>query len=444
MSKSTNLHLVAIFVLYVAAAVHANEDDGGRHWALLVAGSNTYLNYRHQADICHAYHIVSRNGIPDERIIVMMYDDIAYNPANPFPGNIINQPNGTNVYPGVPKDYTKKEVRPDVFLKVLTGDAEGIKKILGRKGKVIESGPKDRIFVNFADHGGPGVLAFPDKMLFRDELHTAILHMHKNKQYSKMLFYVEACESGSMFSNFTALSHVNVFATTAANPDEPSEGCYFDNKRQTALGDVYSVNWMQDSDKENLRQETLSQQYKLVKSETKTSHVMEYGDLSMGKLPVADFLGSMKSNTLYFAPAGKGSDPMLDSMPSQDVGQEILLRKISRSRGEEQEKHKADLETLWQRKKDSEAFFKRVFAEVQDVSLFDHYVKMPLQFTADFHCYKESVKLIMDQCPGLNLPQNDYALRKLRVLANMCETKLPPQKIWRAIVNTSSQALICA
>ena len=32
---------------------------------------------------------------------------------------------------------------------------------------------------------------------------------------------------------------------------------------------------------------------------------------SMGKLPVADFLGSMKSNTLYFAPAGKGSDPMV-------------------------------------------------------------------------------------------------------------------------------------
>lgn len=27
---------------------------------------------------------------------------------NPYKGNIINQPNGTNVYPGVLKDYTKK------------------------------------------------------------------------------------------------------------------------------------------------------------------------------------------------------------------------------------------------------------------------------------------------------------------------------------------------
>ncbi len=34
-----------------------------------------------QADICHAYQILSKHGIPDERIIVMMYDDIAYNDA---------------------------------------------------------------------------------------------------------------------------------------------------------------------------------------------------------------------------------------------------------------------------------------------------------------------------------------------------------------------------
>ena len=45
-----------------------------KHWAVLVAGSNGYFNYRHQADICHAYQILRKNGIPDESIIVMMYD----------------------------------------------------------------------------------------------------------------------------------------------------------------------------------------------------------------------------------------------------------------------------------------------------------------------------------------------------------------------------------
>ena len=42
--------------------------------------------YRHQADICHAYQIVHAHGVPDENIIVMMYDDIAYNKDNPKKG----------------------------------------------------------------------------------------------------------------------------------------------------------------------------------------------------------------------------------------------------------------------------------------------------------------------------------------------------------------------
>ena len=32
-----------------------------------------------QADVCHAYQILHKNGIPDENIVVMMYDDIAHN-----------------------------------------------------------------------------------------------------------------------------------------------------------------------------------------------------------------------------------------------------------------------------------------------------------------------------------------------------------------------------
>lgn len=32
-----------------------------------------------KADVCHAYQIIHAHGIPDERVIVMMQDDIAYN-----------------------------------------------------------------------------------------------------------------------------------------------------------------------------------------------------------------------------------------------------------------------------------------------------------------------------------------------------------------------------
>ena len=41
-----------------------------------------------QADICHAYHIVRGHGIPQENIVTMMADDIAFNPENPNQGQI--------------------------------------------------------------------------------------------------------------------------------------------------------------------------------------------------------------------------------------------------------------------------------------------------------------------------------------------------------------------
>ncbi|KAL1277368.1 hypothetical protein QQF64_024041 [Cirrhinus molitorella] len=106
----------------------------GKQWVMLVAGSNTWDNYRHQANVCHAYQIVHQNGIPDDQIVVMMYDDIAYNKNNPYPGNIINKPNGPNVYPGVPKDYTGEDVTPENFLAALKGDRCAVKK---RNPKVI-------------------------------------------------------------------------------------------------------------------------------------------------------------------------------------------------------------------------------------------------------------------------------------------------------------------
>ena len=39
--------------------------------------------------MCHAYQIVHKHGIPDENIIVMMYDDIANNKENPEKGQVI-------------------------------------------------------------------------------------------------------------------------------------------------------------------------------------------------------------------------------------------------------------------------------------------------------------------------------------------------------------------
>ena len=65
------------------ATVNATASD---HWAVIVAGSKGFSNYRHQADTCHAYQLLKKNGIPEDQIIHLSYDDVANSRENPFPG----------------------------------------------------------------------------------------------------------------------------------------------------------------------------------------------------------------------------------------------------------------------------------------------------------------------------------------------------------------------
>lgn len=124
--------------------------------ALLIAGSAGWGNYRHQADVCHAYQVLVQKGIAPERIVVMMADDLAHNPSNPQQGSIFNCPGCKDVYAGVPHDYTGGAVNAVTFLDVLMGNADAV---AGQgSGRVIASGPEDRVFVYYADHGAPGML----------------------------------------------------------------------------------------------------------------------------------------------------------------------------------------------------------------------------------------------------------------------------------------------
>ena len=98
--------------LTLAVAVLLGLVSAVDHWAVLVAGSNGFWNYRHQADVCHAYQVLKKNGFPESNIITMAYDDIANDPENPIPGKLFNKPNGDDVYIGCKIDYKGNDVNP--------------------------------------------------------------------------------------------------------------------------------------------------------------------------------------------------------------------------------------------------------------------------------------------------------------------------------------------
>ena len=154
------------FAAAIAGYVQAAASD---HWAVLVAGSNTYSNYRHQADVAHAYQILKGQGIPAENIIYMAYDDVADNSRNPLKGQLFNKTNGENVYDASVVDYRGWDVTAEHFLAVLTGDEATA------KGKVLKSNAESKVFVYYTDHGAPGLLGFPTMApLYADQLSAAL------------------------------------------------------------------------------------------------------------------------------------------------------------------------------------------------------------------------------------------------------------------------------
>jgi len=210
--------------------------------------------------VCHAYQTLKKSGFPEANIITMAYDDIANDPENPIPGKLYNKPNGDDVYAGCKIDYKGDDVNPANFLAILEGDATKVK---GGNGRVLKSTSQSKVFINFSDHGAPGLIAFPNEYLYANDLNSTFNMMYSKSMYSELVFYLEACESGSMFDGILS-SSLNVYAVTAANPFESSWGTYcpLDDvvngvEINSCLGDLFSVNWMEDSDKANIQKETL-------------------------------------------------------------------------------------------------------------------------------------------------------------------------------------------
>merc|ERR1740138_1016045 len=149
-------------------------------------------------------------------------------------------------------------------MKVLTGDVSA-------GGKVLKSGPQDRVFVNFIDHGGVGIIAFPNgPTLHAMQLSQTLQTMQQKHMFNELVFYMEACESGSMFPNLTPDG--KIFAVTAANAKESSWGYYCAPKNDTAngkhlktcLGDLFSIAWMEDADLGQLSSESFRTQVQRV------------------------------------------------------------------------------------------------------------------------------------------------------------------------------------
>uniref|UniRef100_A0A0M3HZ97 Legumain n=1 Tax=Ascaris lumbricoides TaxID=6252 RepID=A0A0M3HZ97_ASCLU len=338
-------------------------------WALLVAGSNTWQNYRHQADVCHAYHILRNHGVPEQRIITMMYDDIANNSH---------------------------------------------------------------------DHGGYGLIGFPFETLSVVDLNNTLIRMHRAKHFKHLVFYMEACESGSMFESLP--DNVDIYANTAANALESSFACYCDNGMGLpCLGDEFSVNWMEDSDTEDLRSETLQRQYETVRDKTQLSDVMQYGNLSIADAVVGAFQGWRRSPRQIIYDNKELDGVMWPVREIPLLSLERVLDTEVTSNGKEAIQRK--IQRLLKKRDYLDSFVEALVDDlipnrvIRERVLNDHpdLLTQPL-------CFDTVVKMFSRVC--FDFSRNPYALKFSYVLANLCEELIDTTLIVNRMVDICEEVEI--
>ncbi|XP_049376184.1 vacuolar-processing enzyme-like [Solanum stenotomum] len=440
--------LVALFVVLIEGSnviesiVEDHEHSIGTQWAVLVAGSNDWYNYRHQADICHAYQLLKKGGLKDEHIIVFMYDDIAYNSENPRPGVIINKPHGPDVYKGVPKDYTGKNCNAQNFYGVILGNKSAL---TGGSGKVVNSGPNDYIFIYYADHGGPGVIEMPvEPPIYGKDLNEVLKKKHGSRTYKKMVFYLEACDSGSIFEGLLDKG-LNIYVTTASKSDENSFATYCAPKdyEDTCLGDLFSVSWLENSDLQDRRVETLKKQFRRIRKRvlnngTEGSHMMEYGDLHIHEDALSKYMGS---NSPQHTSSSTNNNPSNSRHVNQrDVQLLYLISKFQNApegsiRKSEAYRKLSEVISEREHVDKSVKHIGQILFGVNNCPEVLNIVRPAGQpLVDDWDCLKSFVKIFESHCGSLT----SYGKKHVRGFANMCNAGIQRDQMDAAAKQTCS------
>jgi len=243
--------------------------------------------------------------------------------------------------------------------------------------------------------------------------------------YSKLVFYLEACESGSMFAGQLDPS-LGIYATTAANAVESSWGTYcppddkVDGKSlNSCLGDLYSINWMENADAVG-KDETLEDQYTIVKKATNLSHVMQYGDQTYTSDKIGDFLGDTGAKAVALTEEAPKSN---SNVESRNIPLHLAYYRYLRADQSDVEGRRslaADLQRqLAAQMKADEMFMSlssKLMGGIENKAKKLFFARAPENAAACGECCIEVRQAYEQSCGRFT----DYSLQYVRVLTNAC------------------------
>lgn len=280
----------------IAYSSHSSSADTTMHtnnWAVLVCTSRFWFNYRHMANTLSLYRTVKRLGIPDERIILMLADDMACNARNKYPAQVFNNENHRlNLYgDNVEVDYRGYEVTVENFLRVLTGRHE----TAVPRSKRLLSDEGSHILLYMTGHGGEEFLKFQDsEELQSHDLADAVKQMKEKRRFKELLIMVDTCQAATLFNQ---LHSPGVLAIGSSMKGENSYSHHLDSDVGVSVVDRFTFYTLAFFERLNMYDNaSLSSLFTSYDPNTLMSTAYYRTDLyrrHLDEVPVTNFFGSV-------------------------------------------------------------------------------------------------------------------------------------------------------
>jgi glycosylphosphatidylinositol transamidase (GPIT) subunit GPI8/ABC-type branched-subunit amino acid transport system substrate-binding protein len=272
----------------VSASSSPNTYDlpHGEFWAVIGALSRDWKNYRHQADALTIYQVLKERGVPDDHLILLVYDDIPKDKQNMKPGEVYHIPGTDEVRKSAVPDYVSFQVNKKMLTDVLGGTGKYHDK------PVLHSDENSTVLVYLSSHGAPGgdlLFGDGDERLSPDEISLIINKMANDKKFGRMVLILESCFSGAIVDK-VRIPKVLILAATSGN--ETSKSAIYDSVLSNWLSDEFTaqlITLLRDSDQPL----TVLDFYKGIYYHVRSSHPTITKDNELLDIPADVFFGGI-------------------------------------------------------------------------------------------------------------------------------------------------------
>ena len=218
-------------------------------YAVLVQGSNGFINYRHQADVLSIYQSLRRGGFPDDHIILILDKKMASDAQNPEPGIVRTSPNGpdllsgTTAGSGIPAaeiDYDSADLTATDVADILAGRQSD------RLPVVVPQGAGNNVLFYWSGHGRNVSRGGADEFSWRNTSYgngfsaDLLGKTAREMLFRKLLVVAEPCYSECVIRAVDGIP--GVLAISGASSQEQSWADCWNDKANVWMCDRFSQN----------------------------------------------------------------------------------------------------------------------------------------------------------------------------------------------------------